>query len=88
MWPSWLWVTPLGEVPAVLCPACLVFEAGQMCCCVQRISVPQQCKVSKMQAHGRHFCSGPHLMLFHWPLNDTGGRCLVCCIADGQPHIC
>ena len=42
MWPSWLWVTPLGEVPAVLCPVCLAPKAGQMCCWLEHISSPAE----------------------------------------------
>ena len=44
MWPSWLWVTPLGEEPAVLCPACLAPEAGHVCCWPERILVLSRAK--------------------------------------------
>ena len=92
MWPSWSWVTPLGEMPALLChglplgmsgiwggAAPEVLLAGRHYC-------SQQCKVSKMQAHWRRSCQDQHIILLHWLLKSTGGQ--VCCTADCQPHCC
>ena len=65
MWPSWLWVTPLGEMPAVLCPP-HVWHLRQGRCAAgwNAVRVPA---VQSQQDAGTFmsFLPGPHLILHH-----------------------